>query len=317
MGCVVITRVELVADSGHQVGLGHVARLAALAEELGPTAVFAVTDNDARRWLEVRGFPVASARTAAEVVVLDRLNPVDVDEVLGLQAGGALVVLMDDTGPGRAVADVVIDPPTLADWPPAAGRKLQGFEHTLLRREWAAARSVPAVRDGVLLTFGGTDPYGLSSLAADALAGMDLPVTTVLGTTSGVDVAGTVLRSPPDFASRVRGARLLVTAFGGTVLEAACVGTPVISVCTREDHFLHAEALALHGTLRVVDGRDGVTGVTLRTHVENALRDADWLASAARRGPALIDGLGARRVAAVLLASVRSPGSAQHDAKGL
>lgn len=299
-----IPRVELLADSGHSVGLGHVGRLAALAEELGESAAFVVTDEHARRWLEVRGFPVNDRPMGAEVVVLDRVSQVDVEYVRGFQSAGAVVVLVDDPGPARAVADVVVDPPTLAAWPPAAGRALQGFEHALLRREWAAARATAQARNTVLLTFGGTDPYGLSSLAADALVGLDVPVTTVLGAGSRVDVVGMVVRSPPDFADLVRTSQLLVTAFGGTVLEAACVGTPVISVCTRDDHFRHAVDLARYGTLRVVDARDGVTGETLRAEVENALDDDTWLASAADRGPELIDGLGAGRVAAALLASV-------------
>lgn len=315
-----IPRVDLVADSGHSVGLGHVARLAALAEELGTSAQFVVADEDARRWLEARGLRVTERAEKAEpaaVVVLDRVHEVAPDEVRDLRETGALVVLVDDQGPARTVADVVVDPPTLAAWPPAAGRVLGGFEHALVRREWVAARAVAAARDRVLLTFGGTDPYGLSALAADALTGSPVPVTTVLGIGSQTEVAGDVVRSPADFAVRVRSARLLVTAFGGTVLEAACVGTPVLSVCTREDHFRHAADLATHGLLRVVDARAGVTGEALRAAVEAALDDTAWLTSVAEAGPALVDGRGAGRVAAALLASVRSPGSAQRDAKGL
>ena len=48
-------RVELVADSGPGIGLGHVGRLAALAERLGPAAGFLVEDEHARRWLTDRG----------------------------------------------------------------------------------------------------------------------------------------------------------------------------------------------------------------------------------------------------------------------
>jgi spore coat polysaccharide biosynthesis predicted glycosyltransferase SpsG len=200
-----------------------------------------------------------------------------------------------------------VDAPTRASWPPAAGPALQGFDHTLLRREWARARALPDARDGVLLTFGGTDPYGLSAPAAHALAAIDAPVTTVLGAGSRAEVPGRVLRDPSDFAALVRRSQLLVTAFGTTVLEAACVGTPVVTVCTRDGHLRDARGLEPHGLLRVVDARDGVTDQTWRDVVESVLADADWRASVERRGPQLVDGHGAERVAAALLASVRSP----------
>lgn len=308
-------RVELVADSGPEVGLGHVARLAALGEQLGPAATFMVDDLHARDWLSARGMataPVGSraGSSGADVVVLDRIRPVEPDEVRGLRSGGAVVVLMDDPGPARAMADLVVDAPTLASWPPAAGPALEGFTHALLRREWAQARDLRAPREGVLLTFGGTDPYGLSAPAAHALAGIDAQVTTVLGAGSRAEVPGRVVRDPSDFAAMVRGSRLLVTAFGTTVLEAACVGTPVVTVCTREGHLRDARGLEPHGLLRVVDARDGVTDQTWRDVVGRALADTDWQATVERRGPELVDGHGAERVAAVLLASVRSPGPA-------
>jgi spore coat polysaccharide biosynthesis predicted glycosyltransferase SpsG len=311
-------RVELVADSGPGIGLGHVGRLAALGEQFGSTAGFVVEDEHARRWLTDRGFHIHEpgappGSSAADVVVLDRVAPVQPDEVSRLQAGGAVVALLDDAGPARAVADVVIDPPTLASWPPASGLALQGFSHALLRREWPAARGGDSPRGHVLLTFGGTDPYGLSAPAASALTGLGFPVVTVLGAGSTAEVVGTALRDPVDFAAWVRRSTLLVTAFGTTVLEAACVGTPVVAVCTRDDHLRDARGLEPHGLLRAVDARDGVAESTWRDVVGAALADVGWQADVGRRGPALIDGQGAERVATALLASVRSPDPAVHE----
>jgi UDP-2,4-diacetamido-2,4,6-trideoxy-beta-L-altropyranose hydrolase len=208
------------------------------------------------------------------------------------------------------VADVVIDPPTLAWWPPARGLALQGFRHTLLRREWLAARDVPTKRDQVLLSFGGTDPYGLSAPVASALADLDVPVVTVVGAGSTTDVPGRVLLDPPDFAEQVRRSALLVMAFGTTAMEAACVGTPVVTVCTRDDHLRDARGLEPNGLLRVVDGRNGVATETWRQVVTTALADQEWRDDVALRGPAMVDGHGAQRVAAALLASVRQPDAA-------
>ena len=146
----------------------------------------------------------------------------------------------------------------------------------MLRREWAAARGTDGPREQVLLTFGGTDPYGLSAPAATALADLDPPTVTVVGAGSTAVVPGRVLRDPPDFALQVRRSRLLVTAFGTTALEAACVGTPVITVCTRDDHLRDARGLEPHGLLRVVDARGGVSEATWREVVGAALADSGW-----------------------------------------
>ncbi len=313
-------RVELVADSGPGIGLGHVGRLAALGEQLvvrEAVVTFLVDDEHARHWLGDRGLPAARPGSApgasgAGVVVLDRVTAVDPDEVTRLQATGATVALLDDLGAARGVADVVIDPPTFAAWPPATGLTLQGFPHTLLRREWAAARDLDGPRDQVLLTFGGTDPYGLSAPAAAALADVDPPAVTVVGAGSTAEVPGRVLRDPPDFARQVRRSRLVVTAFGTTALEAACVGTPVVTVCTRDDHLRDARGLEPYGLLRVVDARDGVSDATWREVVASALADDGWQREVARRGPGLVDGHGAERVAAALLASVRPPAPVRH-----
>lgn len=294
-------------------------RLAALGEQLGAVATFLVEDEHARRWLTDRGLAVAPTgagpgRSGADVVVLDRVDPVDPAEVSRLQGAGAAVALLDDLGPARALADVVIDPPTYGAWPPAPGVALQGFEHALLRREWVAAREEGDLpREHVLLTFGGTDPYGLSGPAAAALGGTGVAVLTVVGAGSTAEVPGRVLRDPQDFAGQVRRSRLLVTAFGTTVLEAACVGTPAIAVCTRDDHLRDARGLEPHGLLRVVDGRGGVPGATWREVVGAALADHGWQRDVAARGPVLVDGHGAERVAAALLASVRPPDPARHE----
>lgn len=311
-------RVELVADSGPGVGLGHVGRLAALGEQLGDAATFLVEDSEARGWLTRRFLRTAvpgilPGESDADVVVLDRVGPVAPEEVADLQRRGAVVALVDDMGPARAVADLVIDPPTLAQWPPAAGAALQGFAHTLLRREWSAARNLDVPREHVLLSFGGTDPYGLSEPAAAAMTGLAVPVVTVLGAGASARPAGSVLRDPPGFARLVRASQLLVTAFGITVLEAACVGTPVIAVCTRDDHLRDGRGLEAYGFVRAVDARAGITADEWRQIVSSALGDASWRQEVERLGPELVDGRGASRVCSALLASVRSPDSAVHE----
>ncbi len=297
-------QVLLCPDSGPGVGLGHVGRLAALGEALGDRCQFAVEDRTAAEWLTSRGHVVADALTSAKIVVLDSREAVGIDEVSELQAGGSTVVLMDDVGPARMIADLVIDPPTLESWPLASGRRLSGMQHVLLRSEWRAARVNDCERVGVVLSFGGADPYGLTAPAAKVARESAENVTVILG--PGSDFAdpdvGHALTNPVDFSVRVARAEVLVTAFGHSVLEAVSVGTPVISVCTRDDHWRDALAIAQrYGIIRVVDARTGFDAQVLESALADALVDHVWRNQVAEIGPRLIDGDGARRVCDVLL----------------
>ncbi len=293
-------------DSGPEIGLGHVGRLAALGEVLGSRCGFHIQDPAATGWLKARGHMVVEDLLSAEIIVLDHRDPVDPDHVLAMQAAGSVVVLVDDVGPARLVADMVVDPPTYSQWPPAGGQVFAGLNHALLRSEWRAARDATVARSGVVLSFGGTDPYGLTEPAARAaLRTCDL-VTAIVGpgARSPHKTADHFVISPPDFALRVASCELLVTAFGHLVLEAASVGTPVISVATRDDHFRDATDLASrYGLMRVVDARTDFNPNVLENAVAGALQDPSWREFVAARGPSLIDGQGARRVGEALLNS--------------
>ena len=316
----------VIVDGGARVGFGHVGRCLALWEELGGRAVFAVEDADVVRMLRTLGVPVGAADVSLPVAVIDHATPASAAEVARRQAAGQRVCLIDDPGPGRSVADLVVDPPTGVSWPPAGGRRLAGFEHVLLRREMREAagqeregagtgtstdtdaivspRAIAAAAEGaeVLLSLGGSDPEGLTPTLAHALTSAGVAVVSVLGPGYlGPLPPGRVLENPGEWPCALARARLLVGRFGHTLLEAAHLGTPVLTLAMEERAMTDATAFAMHGTseaLRVAGPHDAPRVAARALHLSC---DPARLATMAERGRELVDGLGAVRAARALM----------------
>ena len=295
--------VEIVADGGPQLGYGHVGRCLAIWEALDGDAVFAVQDPGVAAFVRARG-ATAAAAPSSPIVLLDHRAPTGADAVRALQAAGRRVVLLDDLGAGRDIADLVVDPPTAAHWPPTQRPRLGGFEHVLLRQEVRAARRAPAPA-GVLLALGASDPTQLTPVLATALAGAGVEgLVANLGPGYGGPPPSHValLRDPAGFVAALAATGLLIAAYGHALLEAAHLGVPAVIVVTRAEHLEHARAFARNGTAQLVDMSEQPRPAQLAELVTVTLARPDRLAAMAARGRALVDGRGAERVAAAIRA---------------
>ncbi|HYM45171.1 MAG TPA: hypothetical protein VES65_03300 [Solirubrobacteraceae bacterium] len=295
--------VEIVADGGPRLGFGHVGRCLALWEELDGRAAFRVQDETVAGFLRARGAQAAPAGYEP-IVLLDRAQQTDEAQVRALQAAGRRVVLLDDLGSGRMAADAVIDPPTAAEWPPAVGLRLAGFEHVLLRREIREAVPRESTRPYVLVALGGSDPAGLTPAVADALSSAGLACLVVLGPgyRGPRPSPGTAVIGPAEWPAALAGATMLVTGFGHTLLEAAHLGSPAVSVVSRAEQAEDAAAFAKQETMTVVSMTSGPRPRAVADAVAALMEDEAGRASMSRRGREFVDGRGAERVATALIA---------------
>ncbi|HMF94599.1 MAG TPA: hypothetical protein VKE96_09905 [Vicinamibacterales bacterium] len=203
-------------DGNHDIGMGHVSRCLALADELRDRerctvrfamrglesagaaaaraagfAVDAVTaDSNADYGEELRAIASAQAASALVVDVRDALSRGSLEAIRGR---GMRIVAIDEGTDRRLAADLAFYPPVpQADemnWTGFAGRRYAGWDWVLLRREFVtdnfsspelSGRS-PAI--DVLVTMGGSDPAGMTefALAALDLLPMPLAVCVVIG----------------------------------------------------------------------------------------------------------------------------------------
>lgn len=258
-------------DLGPQIGVGHLMRCLALAEEVvarGEQVVFFVDSAAvpfAAAQLEARGFPATAPPEGlvAQLNWLEALAPdaVVIDSYLlprqtyaEVRRRWPTLALIDGDPLGRQ-ADLYVDQNIGAErdpWPlPVAdAHRLAGLSYALMRqdvlRHRPARPASGAALDGLLRVFaffGGTDAFGAAPLVVPALVATGLPfhLEVVAATeerrrelASVVPLPGQKIDviAPTDrIAELVVRADLVVSAAGTSSWELLCLGAAVGFVC--------------------------------------------------------------------------------------
>lgn len=349
------------ADASPTIGTGHVMRCLAVAEALrdqGHETLFAAVEStpaidrrlsaDGFRHVSIAG-PVGEAadlaatrsllrREHGSAVMLDGYRFGEAYRA-GLQAAGARVLAWDDLGDGTPLhADLVVNAaPQAAALPygtmaPGA-LLLLGPGYAPLRREVRLAAREPrrsvAERPVLLVTFGGSDPLGLTGPVVEALAAARPDGCRIVAVVGGsnpraAELAALAGRLCPDVMVEIDCPRmgalmaesgLAVSAGGGTMGELAALAVPTLLVVTADNQAMASGDAADLGWSEAVDARGSDPAGAASAIAERAL--ALW-ADASRRqrmqeaAAALpLDGEGAERIARALTgpAPSRSAGS--------
>jgi UDP-2,4-diacetamido-2,4,6-trideoxy-beta-L-altropyranose hydrolase len=235
------------------------------------------------------------------------------------------VLLIDDLGrSGHYAADVVLNQNLSAqkyfyEDRETRTRLLLGTKYALLRREFVAAlapREVPSIARKLLVSLGGSDPDNATCRVMEALeqvAVADLQVVVVAGGSNPhlASLAEAVAKSShscrmlnnvTNMQELISWADLAISAAGGACWEYCALGLPAALVAVAENQVANAEALHAAGTARLLAGG-------LQFSIEDMARTVARLANSPEERQALsqtarslVDGEGAARTVAVLLA---------------
>jgi spore coat polysaccharide biosynthesis predicted glycosyltransferase SpsG len=323
------SRLTVWTDGDAAVGLGHVRRCLALAVALAPAADvrFSLRGSAAVAALVRReGFGcdlvAAHGAAGAPAVVLDSYE-VDAARLAAGPDRPAFLAVLDDRGAYPLAADVVVNPSPSAAPPaaPGATRYLLGPRFTLLRPEFArpVERAARAAVERVLVILGGATPAPLMAAVARAArralpaARLDLVVGPTGATPADVAwalaglVGATIHAAPERVRALMLEADVAVTGGGSTLFELAATGTPAVAIELADNQRDNIATLGAAGTLVSAGGGDDpALGDRVAARLAELAADGERRSALGRRGRALVDGGGAGRVAAEILARWRA-----------
>jgi len=261
-------------DLGPSLGVGHLMRCVALAEEFaarGFRVVFCADAGEvpfALEQLRARGFdwvptpaPTPEAHLAqlrdlgADIVVIDSYRlPEPV--YTGIRAAHTLLAIVDGDPAGRD-GDVFLDQNIGAEhdvWPlPAGTVRLAGLDYALMRDELLRARAattgarVESEPLRLFAFFGGTDAFGAAPDVTRALVATGRPMLLrVVGATESIRAELAHVEASPNqvievlgptssLATDVVSADLVISAAGTSSWELLCLNAACAFVCVAEN----------------------------------------------------------------------------------
>lgn len=328
---------------GHERGMGHIYQSRALADELqknGAEVYFVVPDvpegvAKLREWgIDVREIP-HRCDDAEKIAHIDRLlagQYIDVAIVDILESTptlmrywaqrAGLLVSLDDIGPGREWADLLINVIHHPERSPNAQyREINALNYVVLRPEFHRAhqrnKEVPESVSKLLVSQGGADTFGGVVQLAKALEILPVEVEIHLLVGPAFRHDGSLAkvvqqsarqfvlqRDVQDMAGLMQQMDLAITGGGKTLFELAAVGVPFIAL-TEEPRELETAAIVARDLLCQNMGlRQEVAPKDIVQTVQRLLSDRPRRLAMSRSGKEAVDGLGAWRSTREIIAAL-------------
>ena len=335
-------RILFRVDGGASIGMGHVYRSLAIADALRQSSradvafLMSADHGDGIRTVARAGYPVrvvGDARVEAYIdhirdyapeILINDLPRIDDRYLRALAHLGAttvnLVDTLDDLEVTEHYAQVIVSVMTEDQETP------EGFyggpAYAILRSHFRelGSKEVREQPRRVLLSFGGSDPQGLTLKAARALQALPAGIEIVA-------VAGPAFSHRAEFetlapslgrrvvlinqagghiADLMFDADVVVGSGGMSVYEIAALGTPGIVLGQNAKEDRRMREFARHGTVEYLGLGTEVDEAGLAQTVERLLADAPRRRAMSERGRTLVDGWGAVRAADLVLQSVHT-----------
>ena len=268
-----LTRIRVIirAEAGPLLGMGHVYRALALAQELARHDVTLVTSAQFPLGAEFFAqYPFRHLQIAdeydllqelrthpAELVVLDLLDT-SAGQISDLrEAGAKRIVTFEDQGLGAASADLLVSD-LYRNTAIAEAKQMSGMSSAILAPSFETLpRRAPSNEKvkSILVLFGGTDPSNLAEKSLEALEALGYAEEVVLVRGLGaqpIDITRfqlnirslTNVKNMPELMAQ---ADLALSSAGRTLTELACIGVPVICMAQNQKELAHTHANEANG----------------------------------------------------------------------
>ncbi|MBI2353864.1 MAG: NTP transferase domain-containing protein [Deltaproteobacteria bacterium] len=332
-------RVLVRCDGDAIVGLGHVVRCLALADELrekhGCGITFAMTSGEPGMALvSEKGFPIAAKPADMSEGnwldgLMEQLGPdiltVDVRSALPIEClrhwrkRGVLIATLDDPTVRRLEADLAFYPPVPQvrelDWSGFTGELFTGWDWVPLRRGFSYRPSASEnIIPHLLVTMGGSDPAGLTLRVMQILDDLDgdFETTVVVGAgfRQGEELEALlgrtrrcfrVMQNVQEMNNLMANVDLAIASFGVTAYELAAMGVPAVYLSLTPDHARSASVFVEQGLALSCGVHYEVSDDAIASAVRSLLTDKKTCLAMSHKARTAIDGRGTERIAKTIM----------------
>ena len=262
-------------DGSLEIGMGHIIRCLALADELHEnhncSIHFAIRKSELGITKVESSYPVLTSnekaydyekwilecirKSRAQVLILDVRDNLSKSELLSIKSiCGVRVVTIDDPEDKRLASDLAFYPPVpqvqKMNWSNYEGNLFTGWEYVMLRKDFKKCYPSHGKNNlNILVSMGGSDEHNMTEIVINALILIkkSFNVTIILGpgyqhekslkkTLLAATFKYKVHINPPDIASIMSKATMAIISFGQTAYELAALKVPSLYLCITEDH---------------------------------------------------------------------------------
>ncbi len=322
-----VNKIEVVfrTDGNSKIGMGHLMRCLALAQELEKESdcniSFLTEDSDEAAEKVLKYGYKTKNRLEEEFVdvIITSLAEISIDYAQELKKKAMLLVCLDDSRTRQFSADIVIRGsivPELRDYDPGSkSRFFVGKEFMILNRQFQKfnrkiKKINPAVKT-ILITMGGGDINNLTPKVMAALEGLeDIKKTVVVGPAFKdadklISSKNYILKYDVSNMAELMFSSDLVIAGGGiTLYELASVGAPGIVLCQTEYQLLEAGCFEKEGVVINLGLGKDISEEAIMAGVDSLLKDREKRKKMNLAGKGLIDGKAIERVAGEILGAL-------------
>ena len=299
-------------DGSVEIGMGHVVRCLALADHLRENYECKIHFAMRRSKLGIdkvkESYPVLRSneeafyyenwmidcirRTESDILIMDMRDGLTRMQLKKIKSSKRIkVVTIDDPEDKRLESDLAFYPPVAQleeiDWGLYRGDLRIGWEYVILRPEFKDyARQNSLRSENILVSMGGTDPFDLTGLVAEALNQVKgyFRVTFLLGAgysfmqrleevIDTVDYSYNLFNDPQNISKVMANCDIAIISFGQTAYELAVLGIPAIYIGLTEDHCRSALLFMKEQYGRLLGEYLSLEPMSVATGVEEFIRD--------------------------------------------